>query len=427
MVIVVKILKYKEDKVSVIFHSDLNNFYASCECLVRPELAGKPVVVCGKIEDRHGIVLAKNNLAKGMGVKTGMTLFEAEKVAPNLQKVVANHDLYLKYSKLVKKIYYEYTDRVESFGIDEAWLDVTESVKLFGGAEKLANEIRERIKNEIGLTVSIGVSFNKIFAKLGSDLKKPDAVTIITKENYKDVVWKLPINALLYVGKKTERKLNELGIWTIGAIARFDEKILKAKLGKWGEMLYAYANGYDNSPVLKYNESSDMKSVGNSVTYYRDLEKIEDIKALLYVIAESVSFRMKKHAVGKAKTLHLSVVDENLEHFGKQVPFSVPTNLSSVIAKTAIECFEQNFGYIKKVRGLGISVCNFVTEEQLLISSDQQKLDKQLKLDNTIEDIRRRFGRRSVSRALTIVDKRMLDLEINGANITTHTLDNNNL
>lgn len=412
--------------MAVIFHSDLNNFYASCECLVHPELNGKPVVVCGKIEDRHGIVLAKNNLAKGLGVKTGMTLFEAEKLAPNLQKVVANHNLYLKYSKLVKKIYYEYTDRVESFGIDEAWLDVTESVKLFGGAEKLANEIRERIKNEIGLTVSIGVSFNKIFAKLGSDLKKPDAVTIISKENYKDIVWKLPINALLYVGRKTEKKLNSLGIWTIGAIAKFDEKILKAKLGKWGEMLYAYANGFDNSPVLKSDEIADMKSVGNSVTYYRDLDKKEDIDALLYVIAESVSFRMKKHNVGKAKTMYLSLVDENLEHLGKRVPFSVPTNLSSVIAKTAIECFEKYFSHIQRVRGLGISVSNFVTEEQMLISSEQNKLEKLQKLDSTIEDIRRRFGRRSVSRALTIVDKRMQDIEINGANITSHVLDSTN-
>lgn len=409
--------------MAVIFHSDLNNFYASCECLVRPELQGLPVVVCGKIEDRHGIVLAKNYMAKEAGVKTGMTLFEAEKLVPNLQEVVANHDLYLKYSKLVKQIYYDYTDRVESFGIDEVWLDVTESVRLFGGAEKLATIIKDRIKNEIGLTVSIGVSFNKIFAKLGSDLKKPDAVSVISEDNYKDIVWKLPINALLYVGKKTEKKLNELGIWTIGAIANFDVNILKAKLGKWGEMLYAYANGLDSSPVLKYGEVGEMKSVGNSVTYYRDLEDIEDIKALIYILAESVSYRMKKHSVGRAKTLHLSITDNNLERFGKQCPFNVPTNISSVIAKTAIKCFNENFSGINRIRGIGISVCNFVQEEQLLIGVDQQKNEKLQKLDCAIEDIRRRFGRRSVSRALTIVDKRMQDIEVNGANITSHTLD----
>ena len=326
--------------MSVIFHSDLNNFYASCECLVRPELKGLPVVVCGKVSDRHGVILAKNYIAKEAGVKTGMTLFEAEKLIPNLQKVEANHELYLKYSRLVKKIYYEYTDRVESFGIDEAWLDVTGSVKIYGDAEKLANIIRERIKNEIGLTVSIGISFNKIFAKLGSDIKKPDAVTVITKDNFKDVVWPLPVNALLYVGRATEKKLNALGIWTIGSIAKFDKNLLKMKLGKWGELLHDYANGLDVSPVLKFGETSEMKSVGNSVTYYRDLENIDDIKALIYILAESVSYRMKKHRVGKAKTLHLSVVDNNLEHFGKQLAFEVPTNLSEVIAKTAIKCFQ---------------------------------------------------------------------------------------
>ena len=410
--------------MSVIFHSDLNNFYASCECLVRPELKGLPVVLCGKVSDRYGVILAKNYIAKEAGVKTGMTLFEAEKLIPNLQKVEANHELYLKYSKLVKKIYYEYTDRVESFGIDEAWLDVTGSVKIYGDAEKLANIIRERIKNEIGLTVSIGISFNKIFAKLGSDIKKPDAVTVITKDNFKDVVWPLPVNSLLYVGRATEKKLNALGIWTIGSIAKFDKNLLKMKLGKWGELLHDYANGLDVSPVLKFGETSEMKSVGNSVTYYRDLENIDDIKALIYILAESVSYRMKKHRVGKAKTLHLSVVDNNLEHFGKQLAFEVPTNLSEVIAKTAIKCFQSNYLNIPKVRGIGVSVCNFVNEEQMLLGEEQIKNEKLLKLDTTIEDIRRRFGRKSVARALTVVDKRMQDIEVNGANITSHTLDN---
>ena len=182
----------------VILHSDLNNFYASCECLLRPELKGLPVVVCGKIKDRHGVVLAKNMLAKNAGIKTGMTLYEARKLQPNLEAVEANHDLYLKYSRLVKKIYGDYTDRIESFGIDEAWLDVTESVKLFGSGENIAEIIRRRVREEIGLTVSIGVSYNKVFAKLGSDIKKPDAVTIIDKSNYKDIVWKLPVSDLFY-------------------------------------------------------------------------------------------------------------------------------------------------------------------------------------------------------------------------------------
>ncbi len=406
----------------VILHSDLNNFYASCECLLRPELKGLPVVVCGKIKDRHGVVLAKNMIAKNAGIKTGMTLYEARKLQPNLEAVEANHDLYLKYSRLVKKIYSDYTDRIESFGIDEAWLDVTESVKLFGSGENIAEIIRKRVREEIGLTVSIGVSYNKIFAKLGSDIKKPDAVTVIDKDNYKDIVWGLSVSDLLYVGKATTKKLNALGIYKIGQLAKFDRGILKQKLGKWGEYLSDYANGNDLSVVCKMGESDDVKSVGNSVTYYRDMEEIEDVMALIYMIAESVAYRMKKSCVGSAKTLHISVVDSELMHYGMQCAFSNPTNLSKDIATTAIELYKKRYIHIKKVRGVGISVSNFVKEEQLLLGESQEDKDKLLKLDKTIEDIRRRFGRRSVCRALTKLDERLQDIEINGANITSRIL-----
>lgn len=407
----------------VILHSDLNNFYASCECLLRPELKGLPVVVCGKIKDRHGVVLAKNMLAKNAGIKTGMTLYEARKLMPNLEAVEANHDLYLKYSRLVKKIYSDYTDRIESFGIDEAWLDVTESAKLFGSGENIAEIIRKRVREEIGLTVSIGVSFNKIFAKLGSDIKKPDAVTVITKENYKDIVWKLPVSDLLYVGRATTKKLNALGIFNIGSLARFDKSILKQKLGKWGEYLWDYANGLDTSMVLKIGENDDVKSVGNSVTYYRDMESVEDIMALIYMLAESVAFRIKRAGVGSAKTLHLTIVDNNLMHYGMQVAFNVPTVLSKDIATLAIEVYKKHYTNIKSVRGIGVSVSNFVKEEQLLIGDSQVKKEKSLILDKTIEDIRRRFGRRSVCRALTTLDERLQDVQINGSNITSRNLD----
>ncbi|MBP3630365.1 MAG: DNA polymerase IV [Clostridia bacterium] len=406
----------------VILHSDLNNFYASCECLLRPELKGLPVVVCGKIKDRHGVVLAKNMIAKNAGIKTGMTLYEARKLQPNLEAVEANHDLYLKYSRLVKKIYSDYTDRIESFGIDEAWLDVTESVKLFGSGETIAELIRKRVREEIGLTVSIGVSYNKIFAKLGSDIKKPDAVTVIDKNNYKDIVWSLPVSDLLYVGKATTKKLNALGIYKIGHLAKFDRCILRQKLGKWGEYLSEYANGNDLSIVCKMGESDDIKSVGNSVTYYRDMDKLEDVMALIYMLAESVSYRMKKSCVGRAKTLHISVVDNELTHYGMQCAFTNPTNLSNDIASTAIELYKKNYIHIKKVRGVGVSVSNFVKEEQLLLGESQKNKDKLLKLDNTIEDIRRRFGRKSVCRALTKLDARLQDVEINGANITSRAL-----
>ncbi len=406
-----------------ILHSDLNNFYASCECLLNPELKGFPVAVCGKIKDRHGVVLAKNMEAKSLGIKTGMTLFEAKKLAPNLKAVEANHEIYLKYSRLVKKIYLDYTDRIESFGIDEAWLDVSESAQLFGSGEKIAEEIRRRVREEIGLTVSIGVSFNKIFAKLGSDIKKPDAVTIINQDNYKKIVWKLPVQDLLYVGRATTQKLNNLGIYTIGQLATFNRGLLRQKLGKWGDFLWDYANGNDASVVSKIGEYDDVKSVGNSITYYRDMESIEDIKALIYMLSESVAFRMKKAFVGRAKTLHISVVDSELMHYSMQSGFFIPTNLSKDIAEKAIELYIKNYSNIKKVRGVGVSVSNFVKEEQLLIGIDQKSREKHLALDNTIEDIRRRFGRRSVCRALTTIDPRLQDVNINGANITARVLN----
>ncbi len=411
--------------MAVILHSDLNNFYATCECLVNPELMGLPVVVCGKIENRHGVVLAKNQIAKNAGIKTGMTLVEAIRLMPNLRYVEAHHDLYLKYSRLVKKIYYEYTDKVESFGIDEAWLDVTESTKIFGDGKTIAEIIRKRVKEEIGLTVSIGVSFNKIFAKLGSDIKKPDAITEITKDNYKDIVWKLPVSDLLFVGRATTNKLNLLGIYTIGSLARYDFNIIKHKLGKVGEKLWNYANGLDDSKVVQLGDADDVKSVGNSVTYYRDMETQEDVNALLFMLAESVAYRMKKSCVGKAKTLHLSVVDSELNHYGMQTGFATPTNLSSDIAQTAIDLFVKNYTNIKSVRGLGVSVSNFVEEEQLLLGEEQLKKEKMLKLDCAVEDIRRRFGRNAVSRALTVVDPKLQDVEINGSNITSRVISGN--
>lgn len=407
----------------VILHSDLNNFYASCECLLNPELKCFPVAVCGKIKDRHGVVLAKNLKAKDLGIKTGMTLVEARKLAPDLKAVEANHEIYLKYSRLVKKIYTDYTDRIESFGIDEAWLDVTESVKLFGSGEKIAEEIRKRVREEIGLTVSIGVSYNKIFAKLGSDIKKPDAVTVIDLNNYRRVVWRLPVQDLLYVGKSTTQKLNNLGICTIGQLATFDKKLLRQKLGRWGDFLWDYANGNDSSIVAKIGESDDVKSVGNSITYYRDMDNMEDIKALIYMLSESVAYRMKKACVGRAKTLHISVVDNELSHYSMQSGFCVPTNLSADIAQKAIELYIKNYANIKKVRGVGVSVSNFVKEEQILIGEDQKSREKLLTLDNTVEDIRRRFGQDAVCRALTTIDPRLQEININGANITARVLN----
>ena len=235
----------------VILHSDLNNFYASVECLYNPELQGKPVAVCGSQSSRHGIVLAKNYVAKAMGIKTGEVIWQAKQKCPGLIVVPPNFSLYLKFSRLATEIYRDYTDLIEPFGIDESWLDISSSAGLFGSGEKIAHEIRNRIKEEMGVTVSIGVSFNKVFAKLGSDLKKPDAVTIINQANFRQKIWPLPAKELLYVGRATSKKLDRVGISTIGAIAAAPREFLVNLLGKWGEALWVFANGYDVSIVSR--------------------------------------------------------------------------------------------------------------------------------------------------------------------------------
>ena len=390
-----------------ILHSDLNNFYASCECLFHPEYDGKPLVVCGKIEDRHGIVLAKNYIAKQGGVKTGMTIYECKKIFPDIVTVLAHHDLYLEYSKKVKNIYKDYTNYIESFGIDEAWLDVTESIKRFGSGEEIAEKIRQRVKEEIGLTVSIGVSFNKVFAKLGSDLKKPDAVTLISKDNYKEKIWGLPVEDLLFVGRATQQKLNNLGIKTIGGLARFDKGILKTKFGKVGEKLWNYANGQDVEPVKKYTDDDEIKSVGNSLTYYKDVYTIEEVEMLFYYLAESVSERMKAYKLPFAKTVHISVVDKDLCHYNYQCPLPLQTSASEVIASTATQLFKKHINVKIGIRGVGVSVTNFVDSEQLLIGEDQANKEKSEKLDVTMEKLRSRFGKDIIDRALIKQDERL--------------------
>lgn len=409
--------------MSIILHSDLNNFYASCECLNHPEYKNVPLVVCGKIKDRHGVVLAKNYVAKKYGIKTGDTVFEAERKAPELVAIEAHHDLYIFYSKLVKSIYAEYTDRVESFGIDEAWLDVTHSTKLFGDPEKIANEIRERVKSEIGLTVSIGVSFNKVFAKLGSDIKKPDAVTVISEQNYKDIVWKLNVEDLLFVGRATKQKLNDLGIFTIGDLAKFDLSFLKLKLGKVGETLWLYANGKDVSEVKKYKEHDEVKSVGNSFTFSRNLKNEQEVEALIYMLAESVSARLKVYDVGNATVVKLYVVDENLTHYAKQCLLPLQTKASGDIAETAIKLFKQIYNWAYTVRGVGVSVCNFVKNEQLLLLPEQHKKENMEQVDKVVEKLRSRFGSKAINRANTVLDDDFKRAHINFANITEENLD----
>lgn len=395
-----------------ILHVDLNSFYASVECLLDDSLQGKPVAVSGAVSERHGVILAKNELAKKAGIKTGMTTFEAKRLMPDLVVCETHFDKYVKYSKAVKSIFYEYTDQVESFGIDEAWLDVTKTKKLNGDAFLIADEIRNRVKNEIGLTVSIGVSFNKIFAKLGSDLKKPDAITVIDEDNFKEKIYNLPVENLLYVGKATKRKLNKLTIKTIGDLAGFDELVLQLHLGKVGVMLKSYAMGLDNSPVKKYDEFDDCKSIGNSLTFYRDLESNLDVETLLILIAESVCSRMTDYGYKYARTITLVVTDNLLSTSIKMSKFVHPTNLPSEVSDKAMQLFKSTFNWTNRVRGLGISLSDFTNEEQLSFDFDVKDHERKETLEKTVENIRKRFGRSAISRAVVLREEKFQELDI---------------
>ena len=368
-----------------ILHSDLNNFYASVECLLHPELRGKSVVVCGSIEDRHGIVLAKNMKAKKAGVTTGMTVFEAQHLCPDLIGVEANFDIYLDYSRRVRNIYLEYTDQVEPFGIDEAWLDVTCCLRAYGSAENVAREIKERIKKEIGVTVSIGVSFNKVFAKLGP----------------------LPAKELLYVGRKTAEKLQKLNICTIGDLARANRGLLEQHLGKWGGYLHTYASGQDIAPVRKYDERTEIKSVGNSMTFYKDIVNNNEAECLVYVLAESVAARMREYGFCRARTITLTIVANTLEHTTRMMKMHPPASTSKEIAEYAMVLFKKHHSWQNLVRGLGISVSDFLAQEQLCMGESVSMREKTETLEKTVEQLRNRFGRNSVLRGVVLQDAKL--------------------
>ena len=400
-------------KMRTILHSDLNNFYASVETLKHPEYKDLPLVVCGKVEDRHGIVLAKNQIAKEFGIKTGDVLWEAKKKCKDLVAVTADHSSYEKISKEVRKIYERFTDHIEPFGIDECWLDLTDCVKNFGTGEEIAEKIRKAVKEEIGVTVSIGVSFNKIFAKLGSDMKKPDAITIINADNFKDKVWKLDAKELLFVGKATFEKLKAIGIHTIGDIASTDQNILEKLLGVWGKVLYSYANGLDNSPVISKHE--DVKSISNSLTYYKDLYNVDEVKTLLLLLSESVASRLRESGLGKANTVRISVTDNSLQVYGKQVKLIHPTSSAIEIANTSYKLFDSLYKWNNPVRAAGVAISDFTLgSEQMFFDGNKTKIDKLDRLDVAVDKIRKKYGNSSMQRARIMQDKKLSETDIKG-------------
>ncbi len=388
-----------------ILHVDLNNCYASIECLYRPEIRDLPVIVGGDVEARHGIVLAKNNIAKATGIKTGEAVWQARQKCPDLVIVPPDFRKYLRFSRMARKIYADYTDQIEPFGIDEAFLDVTGSVRLFGDGQRIADTIRQRIKNEMGVTASVGVSFNKIFAKLGSDLKKPDATIIISEKDFQKIVWPLPVGELLYVGRSTRRKLQNRAIYTIGDLAKTESHNLKLLLGVWGETLWQFANGLDLAPVRCVGEESVVKSVGNSTTTARDLVNTEDVKMIIYVLAESVAARLRIHGL-KCSTVSISIRDNDLFSFERQGKLLVPSFTSGNIAQKALELFAANYGWQKPIRSLGVRGADLVTADrhlQLDLFGDDPVIREQL--EKTIDNIRRRFGPYSIQRCSMLSDK----------------------
>ena len=397
----------------VILHSDLNNFYASVERILYPELAGKPIAVCGDKEARHGVVLAKSEEAKKCGVRTGDVIWEAKRKCPGLIIRPVRFGVYGEYSRAVRGIYEQYTDEIEPFGIDECWLDVTHS-SLFGSGVEIAEKIRTQVRDTYGLTVSVGVSFNKVFAKLASDMKKPDAVTAVGREDFRQKIWPLPVSELLYVGKATADKLRRLGISTIGALAAADREMLSQWLGKWGATLSAYARGEDDSPVRGVGEQEELKSVGNSLTYFEDITRPDDIKRLLYALSESVAARIKDAGLGKADTVHLWVRDCDLGNHSWQKKVR-PTALCGEIAEAAFALYKERYKAGKPVRGLGVTASGFDGGvEQLTFESFGGAYEKKARAEEAVGKIRQKYGYAKIQRGIMFEDARVLGMDVRG-------------
>jgi DNA polymerase-4 len=393
----------------IILHSDLNSFYASVEMMLDPSLRGKAVAVCGSTEDRHGIVLAKSELAKKAGIKTGMVNWEAKQKCPELILVKPQYEQYLKYSALTRAIYYRFTDMVEPFGMDECWIDCTGSQRIFGDGMQIAEAIRAAVREELGLTVSIGVSFNKIFAKLGSDMKKPDAITEVSRENFKDKVWPLPASDMIYVGRATTKKLADKGIATIGDIAAWDPKYLRDWLGVNGEMIWNFASGNDTSRVAHRDFVSPVKSIGHGITCVADLENENEVWKVMLELSQDIGHRLRVHEL-LAGGVQITVKNNDLYYNQYQTQFRLATRSPMAIAEKAIELFRTRYDWSRPVRALTVRAINLVpqtTTQQIDLFTDMEHIDKRDRLETAIEDIRRRFGKRSIYSAALMGNLKM--------------------
>lgn len=387
----------------VILHCDLNNFFASVETYFDPSLKDYPMAVCGSKEDRHGIVLAKNDKAKAFGVKTAEPIWQAKKKCPTLLCIPPHYKWYAAFSKRVKEIYYDYTDLVEPFGIDECWLDVTGSGLLFGTGEEIAEILRERVKREMGLTISVGVSFNKIFAKLGSDMKKPDAVTVISHENFREKVWPLPADSMIGVGKSTMKELEKLGLHTLGDVANAPFELMEQRLGKSGIYLWRHVNGFSNSPVTNETKFPAAKSYSHGTTPSENFKSEEEIRNTLIHLCETLSRQMRRDKV-MATTVSLAIRDEKLVRTERRQKLSQPTRLVEPIVNSAMELYRKNFSYLPEIYSVTIGASDLVDDDicpQMSLFADTEKEEKMEKLESEIETIRNKFGKGAIIRGMS--------------------------
>lgn len=381
----------------VIFHIDQNCYFASVEMISHPEYRNVPMAVVGDKERRHGIILAKNQLASMAGVKTAEVIWQAQSKCPDLVLAPAHYDKYQFYSRKLREMYLEYTDKVEPFGLDECWLDLTDTIG-DRDPQEVADEIRERVKSEYKLTCSVGVSFNKIFAKLGSDYKKPDATTVITEENFKQIVWPLPCSDLLFVGKSTKERLNKVNIKTIGDLAGSTGEFLNDYLGKNGYQLWLYANGLDDSEVKTADYKRTVKSVGNSTTTSDDMCSLREISSTFLTLSSSVAGRLRRAGL-KGKVVQITVRDSALNVYEKQKVLFKDTDSARVIHECAVELFKESYDWHLPVRSIGVRLTDLVSSdapEQLSLFEEVDRNEKENRLEKTVDTIRERFGKKSL-------------------------------
>lgn len=389
-----------------ILHCDLDNFFASAELISRPELRTFPIAVCGNPSSEHGIILSKNEHAKKFGVKTAETVFDAKNKCPDLILIPPNRNKYIKYSYYVRNIFLRYTDLVEPFGIDEAWLDVSGSALAFGSPETIAFEIKEKTKKELGLTLSAGVSFNKVFAKIGSDYKKPDSVTVINKNNYKNIIYPLPVDSLLFVGSKTKSKLRNMDVRTVGDLANISRWDLIRKFGKYGNTIYDIVSGNSDDHVRNYYEKQIVKSIGNGQTFYHNIKNKQDVNKAFLVLSERTALRLRKAGL-LCNCVKITINTPGLISFDRQKKMRKPTDVTRDIYKQATEIFEDSWKYPTNIRMLAVTVSG-LSENGIGNQLELFPVDKRVEhesdllyknLDRTIDDIREKFGNDSIDSA----------------------------